>query len=76
MKWWMQHYGAPTPKRHYGYANTPVVLNLDKGKLKKSDRKPKEDRIKTADAYVDRNGVKRYKGNANLRPTEILACVL
>ncbi|CAL1161775.1 unnamed protein product [Cladocopium goreaui] len=71
VKWWMQHYQGPTPKRHYGYSNSRAVLTLDKGKLKKHQRKPKDQRIRTADVYKDGNGVKRYKGNANLRPTQI-----
>lgn len=68
----MQHYAAPTPKRHYGYSNSDRVLLLDKGKLRKHQRTPKSNRLKTADVYWDRNGVKRYKGNANLRPTQNL----
>ena len=75
VKWWMQHYQGPTPKRHYGYSNSREVLTLDKGKLKKHQRKPKDQRIRTADVYKDGNGVKRYKGNANLRPTQILVCI-
>ncbi|CAL1154504.1 unnamed protein product [Cladocopium goreaui] len=71
VKWWMQHYSAKTPKRHYGYANTRAVMELDRGKLTKDQRKPRHERIKTADAYYDKHGVRRYKGNANLRPTEI-----
>ena len=72
VKWWMQHYSAKTPTRHYGYANTRAIMGLDRGKLTKDQRKPKHERIKTADAYYDKHGVRRYKGNANLRPTEKL----
>lgn len=68
----MAHYGSTTPKRHYGYSNSVVVLELDKGKLYAHQRRPKTDRVKTADIYYDKNGVKRYKGNRNLRPTERL----
>ncbi|CAL1136900.1 unnamed protein product [Cladocopium goreaui] len=71
VSWWMQHYQGPTPKRHYAYSNSRDVLSLDKGKLKKHQRKPKEERIRTADVYKDRKGKLRYKGNANLRPTQI-----
>ncbi|CAL1147192.1 unnamed protein product [Cladocopium goreaui] len=71
VKWWMIHYSAKTPKRHYGYSNSAVALEFDKGKLTQSDRKPKSERIRTADAYYDKKGVKRYKGNSNLRSTEI-----
>ena len=70
----MIHYSAKTPKRHYGYSNSAVALEFDKGKLTQSDRKPKSERIRTADAYYDKKGVKRYKGNSNLRSTEFLEC--
>ena len=72
VKWYMRHYGAPTPKRHYGYANSSKVNLLDKGKLHAHQRLPKDQRVRTADAYTDARGVKRYKGNANLRPTQNL----
>jgi len=72
VQWWMQHYSAPTPKRHYGYSNSAVTLALDKGPLKKDQRKPKEERIRTVISYFDKKGVKRYKGTQNLRPTENL----
>ena len=68
----MQHYAAPTPKRHYGYSNSPVAMRLDKGKLEKHQRKPKGERIPTADIYFDKKGRRRYKGNANLSATENL----
>ena len=75
VRWYMRHYGAPTPKRHYGYANTNKIVLLDKGKLRADQRAPKEKRVKTCDSYVDKHGVKRYKGNANLRPTQNLVVV-
>ena len=72
VNWWMRHYGSATPKRHYGYSNSQVVTRLDKGKLYEHQRPPREKRIRTADAYIDKHGKKRYKGNKNLRPTENL----
>ena len=51
-----------------------MALEFDKGKLTQSDRKPKSERIRTADAYYDKKGVKRYKGNSNLRSAEFLEC--
>ena len=72
VKWYMGHYSAKTKKPHYGYANSPVVLKLSKGKYSSKDRPPKEERIQTADVYVDAKGVKRYQGNRNLRATENL----
>lgn len=68
----MQHYSSPTAKRHYGFSNSREVLRLDKGKLREDQRPPKKNRVKTADSYYDRKGVKRWKGNKNLRRTEIL----
>ncbi len=47
-------------------------MRLDKGKLEKHQRKPKEERIPTADIYFDKKGRKRYKGNRNLSATENL----
>ena len=75
VRWWMGHYDAPTPKRHYAYANTPVVLRLDRGVLQKW--KPKTGKkVKTVEHYVDKNGKKRYKGTKQLRGTENLVCKL
>ena len=68
----MRHYGSQTPKRHYGYSNSGVVMRLDLGKLYATQRPPRSQRIRTADVYVDRSGTKRYKGNKNLRSTETL----
>ena len=72
VQWWMQHYSAPTPKRHYGKSNSAATLALDRGALKKDQRKPKEKRIRTAVVYFDKKGVKRYKGTDALRSTENL----
>jgi hypothetical protein len=71
----MAHYNAPTPKRHYAYSNTPVVLGLDRGVLQKW--KPKTgQKVTTAERYVDKNGKRRYKGTKKLRGTENLVCNL
>lgn len=35
VKWWMGHYQSKTPKRHYAYGNTCVILGLDRGRLRK-----------------------------------------
>ena len=66
----MGHYCARTPKRHYGYANSPWISSLDKGVLsgwKKGDRK-----VKTAVSYTNKDGKKCYKGTPALR-SEYLA---
>ena len=62
---------APTPKRHYCYANSPKIVKLDKGKLtgwKKDETSTK----KTAVQYRDAQGRNRYKGTKNLKSTERL----
>lgn len=64
----MAHYGGSTPKRHYAYGNTAMILGIDRGVLRKW--KPKHGRIETAERYVDKSGKKRYKGTASLRATE------
>ena len=72
MKWWMAHYKAPTPKRHWAYGNSPAIYSLDKGKLHSWQRKEKKDRVQTAVHYFDKNGVRRWKGTKKLRATENL----
>ena len=71
-QWWMHHYMACTPKRHYGYSNSPVVLELDKGKLTGWRKRDKKLKVETAVQYRDRKGILRYKGTKNLRKTEKL----
>ncbi len=71
----MGHYDSPTPKRHYGYANSREILKLDRGRLQMSQRKPRKDRVKTAVVYKDRSGKQRYKGTKLLRATENLIVI-
>ena len=69
--WWMGHYQSATPKRHYGYANSPVIHRIDRGKLQGwRDRGVKK--VETAHKYKDKGGKNRYKGTASLRSTESL----
>lgn len=68
--WWMAHYMGPTPKRHFAYSNSAAVGRLDRGVL--SGWKKRENKVKTAVAYVDKQGKKRYKGTPALRSTEML----
>ena len=74
MKWWMGHYESKTPKRHYAFGNTNVILGLDRGILRKSKHKGGR-KIKTVEHYVDKNGKKRYKGTSHLRSTEKLVLI-
>ncbi len=73
MKWWMG-YESKTPKRHYAFGNTNVILGLDRGILRKSKHKGGR-KIKTVEHYVDKNGKKRYKGTSHLRSTEKLVLI-
>lgn len=70
VRWWMAHYGSPTPKRHYAFGNSAVILGLDRGVLRKW--RPKGKKVTTCQHYLDKQGVKRYKGTSKLRSTEQL----
>ena len=67
---WMAHYQAETPKRHYVFSNSQKILPLDKGKL---DRSTFQTKKQTVIKYHDKNNVARYKGSEHLRGTELLA---
>ena len=67
--WWMAHYDSLTPKRHYAFGNTKMVLGLDRGVLKKSKTQGSK-KVVTAEHYIDKQGRKRYKGTKALRKTE------
>ena len=74
--WFMLHYNGPTPKRHYGFSNSRQVSQIDAGKLRgwATLKKILKDSGKThqlVDHYVDKSGKRRWKGNANLRASEL-----
>ena len=72
--WWMYHYDAPTPKRHYAWSNSRQVKCLDKGRLNmvkyKACRKAKE--VVTAKRFRNKDGKQCYQGTKQLRDTEQL----
>ena len=70
--WWMHHYLSLTPKRHYGYSNSPCVRGLDKGKLVGWKQRDKKLKVATAVQYKDSKGKLRYKGTKHLKKTETL----
>ena len=70
--WWMHHYLSITPKRHYGYSNSPCVRGLDKGKLVGWKHRDKQLKVATAVQYKDSKGKLRYKGTKHLKKTETL----
>eukprot|EP00438_Fugacium_kawagutii_P027320 Skav202720 [mRNA] locus=scaffold654:835216:838033:- [translate_table: standard] len=61
VKWWMAHFKAPTPKRHWAYCNSKAIHRLDRGKLQ-GWKKSKDKKKPTAEHYIDSKGKKRYKG--------------
>ena len=67
VSWWMAHYKAPTQKRHWCYANTPLIMKLDQGKLSGFTS-----RVQTAKRWKDRNGKYHYQGTSALRGTQNL----
>jgi len=71
VKWWMRHYDSATAKRHMGFANTPVISRLDKGKLSMSGFQ-KNPKLRTCEKYQDGSGKTRYKGTRFLKQTETL----
>ncbi|CAL1139816.1 unnamed protein product, partial [Cladocopium goreaui] len=70
VKWWMRHYDSATAKRHMGFANTPVISRLDKGKLSMSGFQ-KNPKLRTCEKYQDGSGKTRYKVTRFLKQTEI-----
>ena len=70
--WWAAHYKAPTPKRHYCYANSSRIYKLDKGKLTGWKRSANYDQVKTAVQYTDSRGKRRWTGTRALKRTECL----
>ena len=70
----MHHYGAITPKPHYGFANSPVIGRLNKGPMVGWKRKITDESMpksSTCEIYHNAKGEKRYKGTKALKKTEI-----
>lgn len=72
--WWMHHYFAPTPKRHFGYSNSAAIAKLDRGVLSGWKKRKSKSKVQTAVTYKDKSGKTRYKGTPALRKTENLDC--
>ena len=68
--WWAAHYEALTPKRHYGYSNSPVVSQLDRGQLAGWRMRDKALKVSTTQTYQNSAGKTCYKGTKQLRGTE------
>ena len=74
--WYMLHYGGPTPKRHYAFANSRHVAAFNAGSLRgwAKQKKSMQELGKThelVDKYRDGNGQLRWKGNKRLRSSEL-----
>ncbi|CAE7596944.1 unnamed protein product [Symbiodinium necroappetens] len=71
--WWMSHYGSPTPKRQYLWANCPCVKAIDQGKLQMVTlRRGRGEGAsgKTARYFRDKKGKKCWEGTKWLKRTE------
>lgn len=68
MKWWMAHYHAATPKRHWMYGNSQCILDLDRGRL--TGWKMADESKRTTRSYRDKQGKHRYAGTKHLKKTE------
>lgn len=66
--WWMWHYGAKTPKRHYALSNSKGIASLNRGTLTgwSAAMDPEN---KTTRRYVDTAGRKRFVGTKHLKKT-------
>ena len=69
VRWWMGHYNAPTPKRHWGASNSPLIRKIDKGVLQGWNKKSTSTPVVK---YRDAQGREKYKGTKDLRKTEKL----
>lgn len=68
---WMKALGHKTAKRTVLYSNSVWLSEFSfASKLKKGALSSD---VKTTDSYVSKAGTKRYKGNANLKSTQLLA---
>ena len=47
MTWWMNRYGAKSPKRQWAWANSPAILRLDVGWKKIKKRSERACHIRT-----------------------------
>lgn len=73
----MLHYDGPTPKRHYGFANSAFISKLDLGKFDMKKWLKKKQALKDAGnhhdlviKYKDAKGRTKWKGTSKLRASE------
>ena len=65
-KFWMRHWGHRNPKHSKISSTSPLIAAFNLGKLIGAQRKSS---YKSAVAYVDKRGHKRWKGTKNLKGT-------
>ena len=73
----MMHYGGPTPKRHYGFANSHHIGRLNLGKFdmkkwlkRKAELQAQGKHNELVVKYKDAEGKTRWKGTKKLRASE------
>ena len=68
-KFWMKHWGHPNPKHSIMWSTSPLIRMLYLGKLIGDQRRSQ---YKSAVAYKDSRGRKKYKGTKDLKRTGLL----
>ena len=64
--WYMLHYGAKTPKRHFAWSNSDIVCRLNRGRLRGWKKAHSNQTVK----HYIKNSKKKYVGTKNLKKTE------
>ena len=71
---WMGKFGGPTPKRHIIFANDQFLDPVFKaGEYLSAKERKSLKGSPLVDRYLDSNGVKRVKGNKNLKKSQCTA---
>mmetsp|Transcript_40679 Transcript_40679/g.63947 ORF Transcript_40679/g.63947 Transcript_40679/m.63947 type:complete len:346 (-) Transcript_40679:30-1067(-) len=65
---WMKWFRHPTPKRTTVYSSSPLIKELDMGPLTRNHLTPE---VQTTDRYQNGSGKARFKGNKNLKGTQL-----
>lgn len=67
IRWWMGHWGSPTPKREVGYTNNRFGESLNKGKWVRPTEQASVVPVRT---YRNAAGQKKYVGTRQLKQTQ------
>lgn len=71
---WMRALGHPTPKRSIVLSNSTWISELSFASRMRAAKLKSE--LKTTDKYTSKAGVKRFKGNKNLKGTQLFALIM